>query len=61
MTFLPKQLTGNEDSELEWNKIAKPQYIYLSGSAFLVNLKFPNKQSLKVKSEFSSGDHAFNS
>ena len=36
-------------------------YIYLSGSAFVVNLKFPNKQSLKVKSEFSSGDHAFNS
>ena len=61
MTFLPKQLTGNENSELEWNKIPKPQYMYLSGSAFLVNLKFPNKQSLKVKSEFSSGDHAFNS
>ena len=36
-------------------------YIYLSGSAFLVNLKFPNKQSLKVKSEFNSCDHAFNS
>ena len=61
MTFLPKQLTGNENSELEWNKIPKPQYMYLSGSAFLVNLKFPNKQSLKVKSEFNSCDHAFNS
>ena len=36
-------------------------YIYLSASAFLVNLKFPNKQSLKVKSEFNSCDHAFNS
>ena len=29
MTFSPKQLTGNENSELEWNKIPKSQHIYI--------------------------------
>ena len=35
--------------------------MYLSGSAFLVNLTPPNKQSFKVKSEFKYRDHVSNS
>ena len=36
-------------------------YTYLSGSAFLANLIPPNKQSFKVKSEFTSRDDICNS
>ena len=35
--------------------------MYLSKAAFLANLTPPNKQSFKVKSEFRSHDHVFNS
>ena len=34
--------------------------MYLSGPTFLANLTPPNKQSLKVKSEFKSLDHVSN-
>ena len=52
MTFLP---------EGELNPIPKPVYTYLPGSAFLANLTPQNKQYFKVKSEFKSRDHVFNS
>ena len=43
ITFLPNPPPGNEKRPLESNPIPYPQYLYLSISAFLVNLTAPNK------------------
>ena len=39
----------NENSERQSNPMPQPLYLYLSGSAFLVSFRDPNKQLLKVK------------
>ena len=46
MTFLPQSKLGIEKiekNERESNSVPHPEYEYLSGSAFLVILTFPNK------------------
>ena len=53
-------MSGNGNSERELDPIPRPLYKYLSGSAFLANLTYPNKQSFKVKSEFKSLYHVSN-
>ena len=45
--FLPHSPIGNQNFELASNPF--PLYTYLSGSAFLVNLTSPNKQSISAK------------
>ena len=49
MTFLPYFPHGCAKLPLESNPIPYPEYLYLSISAFFVNLTAPNKQSCKVK------------
>ena len=44
-TFLPYPPLGCVKLHLESNPIPYPEYLYLSISAFLVNLTVPNKQS----------------
>ena len=41
------------NSEQESNPILYSLYLHLSGSAFLVNFKDPDKQIFNVKSEFN--------
>ena len=61
MTFLPQWKFESEKSESKSNPLSLPLYTYLSGSAFLINLRPPNKQSFKAKSEFNTCGHIFNS
>ena len=46
--FFPQSKFGTEKSEREWNPIPYPEYEYLSGSVFLVNLAAPKKQYFKA-------------
>ena len=48
MTFFPYLPFGCVKLPLESNPIPYPEYLYLSISAFFVNLTTPNKQSCKV-------------
>ena len=48
ITFLPYPPLGCEKLRLESNPIPYPKYLYLSISAFFVNLTAPNKQLCKV-------------
>ena len=48
ITFLPNPPLGCEKVPLESNPIPYPEYLYLSMSAFLVNLTAPNKQFSKT-------------
>ena len=43
-TFWPNPPPGNEKLDLLLNAISKPEYPYLSISAFLVKVTAPNKQ-----------------
>ena len=55
MTFLPNPLPSDKEKvPLTSNPISKPEYSYLSGSAFLVYLTAPNKGLFSVKSELYS-------
>ena len=58
--FLP-QSDSYEKSGLESNPMTYPEYLYLSGSAFLVKLTAPSKQFAKAISVFKSRDHVSNS
>ena len=58
IAILPQSKFGSEKCEREPN--AAPHPDYLSGSAFLINLTAPNKQSFKVNSAFKSCDHVSN-
>ena len=60
VTFLHTLPSGKEYSPQVLNSIPKPQYEYLSGSAFSVNLTPPNKQPPKVKSVSKFGGHESN-
>ena len=46
--FLPSPSLGCEKVPLESNPVPYPEYLYLSMSAFLVNLTEPNRQLSKV-------------
>ena len=48
ITFLPYPPLGCVKLPLESNPIPYPEYLYLSISAFFVNLTTPNKQLCKV-------------
>ena len=61
MSFLSMLQSGNENSEHDLNPVPYTIYTYLSGSAFLVILTAPNKQSFRKKSVFKSRDHLSNS
>ena len=61
MTFLPTLPSDNQNSERESSLIPQMVYTYLSGSTFLANVKPPNNQSFKVKSEFLSREYVSNS
>ena len=52
--FLAHSPFTNEKPERALNPILLPHYPYLSGSAFLVDIAAPNKQSPGVKSVFKS-------
>ena len=48
LTFLPYPLLGCKKDPFESNPIPYPEYLYLSTSAFFVNLTAPNRQFSKV-------------
>ena len=48
ITFLPYPPRGCEKDPFESNPIPYPEYLYLSMSAFFVNLTAPNRQFSKV-------------
>ena len=48
ITFLPYCQLGCEKLPLDSNPISYPEYLYLSISAFFVNLTAPNRQFCKV-------------
>ena len=48
ITFLPYLPLGYEKVPLESNPIPYPEYLYISISAFFVNLTAPNRQLSKV-------------
>ena len=56
MTILPQS-----KREREPDPIPYPEYKYLSGSAFLVNLTTPKKRSFRVNSAPKSRNHISNS
>ena len=60
MKFLP-QSDLYENGERELKPISYPEYLYLSGFAFLVILTSPNKQLAKVKPASKSPDYVSNS
>ena len=51
ITFLPHPSLGCAKIPLESNPIPYPEYLYLSMSAFFVNLTVPNRQFWKVTLE----------
>ena len=51
ITFLPTPPLGCVKLHLESNPIPYPEYLYLSMSAFFVNLTVPNRQFSKVTLE----------
>ena len=48
ITLQPNSPVGNEKVPLLSNPVLYPEYLYLSRSAFLVNLTAPNKELSKV-------------
>ena len=48
ITFFPYPPLGCEKDPFESNPIPYPEYLYLSMSAFFVNLTAPNRQFSKV-------------
>ena len=61
MVFLLQLKFEIEKSERESNPTAYFEKEHLSGSAFLVTLTAPNKESFRVKSALKSFDHLSNS
>ena len=60
-TFLTQYKPAYEKSEWDSNSIPHPEEENVLGLGFLVNLRFPSKQSFRVKSAFKSCDHISNS